>query len=48
LRAQPEWIRAIVNRLLVGIDDQLRADLLRVPVAEFDHLAEFVGGVDVQ
>ena len=48
LRPQPERVGAIVDRLAVGMDDQLGADLAREPVAELDHLAELVGGVDVQ
>ncbi len=43
-----ERLRAVGDRLLVGVDDQPRADLRGVPVAELDHLAELVGGVDVQ
>ena len=36
------------DRLGVGVDDQPRADLGGVAIAELDHLAELVGGVDVQ
>ncbi len=43
-----ERLRAVGNRLLVGVDDQPGADFLDVPVPELDHLAELVGGVDVQ
>jgi hypothetical protein len=43
-----EWLRAIGDRLGVGVDDQPRADLRGVPIAELDHLAELVGGVDVK
>ena len=32
----------------VGVDDQPRADLPRVAIAEGDHLAELVGRVDVE
>ena len=48
LRADEERLRAVGDRFLVGVDDQPRADFLRVPVAELDHLAELVGRVDVQ
>ena len=48
LRADEERLRAVGDRFLVGVDDQPRADLPRVPVAELDHLAELVGRVDVQ
>ncbi len=43
-----ERLRAVGDRLGVGVDDQPRADLGRVAIAELDHLAELVGGVDVQ
>ena len=48
LRAEHERLCALVDRPLVGVDDQPGADLGRVAVAELDHLAELVGGVDVQ
>ena len=48
LRADLERLRAVGDRFLVGVDDEPRADLLGHPVAELDHLAELVGGVDVE
>ena len=48
LRADLERLRAVGDRFLVGVDDQPRADGLGHLVAELDHLAELVGGVDVQ
>ena len=48
LRADEKRLRALGNRFGVGVDDQPRADLGGVPVAELDHLAELVGRVDVQ
>jgi hypothetical protein len=43
-----ERLRPVSDRLGVGVDDQPGADLGRVPIAELDHLAELVRGVDVQ
>ena len=48
LRAQHERIRARVQRFLILVHDQFRADLPRVAVAKLDHLRKFVAGVDVQ
>ena len=48
LRADQKRLRAVGNRFGVGVDDQPRADLGRVAIAELDHLAELVGRVDVQ
>ncbi len=48
LRPHQERLRAVGNRLFVGVNDQSCADLGRVPVPELDHLAELVGRVDVK
>src|SRR5207249_1303000 len=48
LGSQAKGIRAIVDRILIGVNDELCAHLPRVPVAELDHLAKFVRGVDVE
>src|SRR5437867_4367504 len=37
-----------MERLLILVNDELRADLPRIRVAELDHLREFVTGVHVQ
>ena len=47
-RAQRKRIRPVRNRFLVGVRNQLHADGFAELVAKRDHLAEFVGGVDVQ
>ena len=48
LRADRERLRAGCDRVGVRVDDQPRADFLRVAVAELDHLPELVRRVDVQ
>ena len=48
LRADQKRLRAVGDRFGVGVDDEPRADLGGVAVAELDHLAELVGRVDVQ
>src|SRR5262249_20473748 len=41
-------IRSVVDSVPIGVHDQLRADLLGEAVAKFDHLPEFVSGIDMQ
>ena len=48
LGADLERLRPFADRLLVRVDDQPRADGLRHLIAELDHFAELVGGVDVE
>ncbi len=48
LRAQHKWIGACVERFLVLVDKKLRANLLRVLVAEFDHLGKLVACIHVE
>src|SRR5882757_11451701 len=48
LRAQHKWISACVERFLVLVDKKLRANLLRVLVAEFDHLGKLVACIHVE
>ena len=53
-RPQQRWVpdlerlRAVADRLFVGVDDQPRADGVGHLVAERDHLLELVGRVDVE
>ncbi len=48
LRAHLERLRAVGDGFLVRVDDEPGADGLGHLVAELDHLAELVRGVDVQ
>ncbi len=48
LGADQERLRAVGNRFGVGVDDEPRPDFRRIAIAELDHLAELVGGVDVK
>src|SRR5262249_31980489 len=48
LRTQRKRVRALQQRFAVLLNDQFRADFLRVRVAKLDHLREFVAGIDVQ
>ncbi len=48
LRAERERIRALVQRFLILVHDQFRADFARVGIAKLDHLRKLVAGVDVQ
>ena len=43
-----ERIDVARHTILVGVDDQLKTVPRRHRVAEFDHLAEFPGGIDMQ
>src|SRR5256885_12394721 len=38
-------ICSLLKRLAVLVDDQLGADFFRIRIAKFDHLGEFVAGV---
>ena len=48
LSAQPERIRAIVTGLVVGVNDQFRADRRYEPIAELDHFTKLIRRIDVQ
>jgi hypothetical protein len=48
LRPERKRLRAVRNRLPVGVHDQPGPDCGGVPVAERDHLAELVRRVDVE
>ena len=48
LGAEPDGVGAVIEGLLVGVDDQLRADRGAELVPERDHFAELVLRVDVQ
>jgi hypothetical protein len=48
LAAVGKGINAFPHTFLVGMDDQFQAQFAYISVAEFNHLAEFPGGVYVQ
>src|SRR4029079_4849792 len=48
LGADLERLRSVADRFLIRVDDETRADGLRHLIGELDHLAELVGGVDVE
>ena len=47
-RAEFERTRAVVHGLLVGMNDEVGADLTGKAVAKINHFAKFVSGVDMQ
>jgi hypothetical protein len=48
LGTQPKRVGAIVDGLLVDVNDELGADFLRKPVTELYHFTKLIGRVDVQ
>src|SRR4029077_21025657 len=48
LGAEAQWVRSIVQGLLVGVDDQPDAQLPGELVPELYHFLELIGGIDVQ